>query len=108
MSTAEKQIYSEMESTYGTNFQTLSQVETWRQFDEEFTIKAHKHFACAAAYYNAGSCLSHIAGIKVPTLVIHSQDDPIVPVDCVPIDECLANPNIITALTLRGGHVCYF
>jgi predicted alpha/beta-fold hydrolase len=40
--------------------------------------------------------------------VLHSQDDPIVPVDCVPVDECVANPNIITALTRRGGHVCYF
>lgn len=44
----------------------------------------------------------------MPTLVLHSSDDPIVPVDCVPVDECLANPNIITALTKRGGHVCYF
>jgi abhydrolase domain-containing protein 1/3 len=31
-----------------------------------------------------------------------------VPIDCVPIDECEANQNIITALTRRGGHVCYF
>ena len=44
----------------------------------------------------------------MPTLVLHSKDDPIVSVDCVPIDECLANPNIIIALTRRGGHVCYF
>ena len=46
--------------------------------------------------------------VRVPTLVLHSADDPIVPVDCVPMDERLANPNIITAVTRRGSHVCYF
>ena len=83
-------------------------METWRDFDEEFTIKVHKKFKCAAAYYNAASCLDYVENITVPTLVMHSKDDPIVPVDCVPIDECLANPNMICALTRRGGHVCYF
>ena len=44
----------------------------------------------------------------MPTLVLHSADDPIVPIDCVPLDECQANENIVTAITRRGSHVCYF
>ena len=40
--------------------------------------------------------------------MLHSSDDPIIPFDCVPVDECEANPNVITAITKKGGHVCYF
>jgi abhydrolase domain-containing protein 1/3 len=40
--------------------------------------------------------------------VLHSRDDPIIPLDCVPIEECYANKNIITAITRRGAHVCFF
>lgn len=46
--------------------------------------------------------------MAIPTLVLHSEDDPIVPVDCVPLDECMHNDKIVTALTRRGSHVCYF
>ena len=59
-------------------------------------------------YYNAASSLDWIEHVRVPTLVIQSMDDPIVPVDCVPLDECQANPHFVTALTRRGSHVCFF
>ena len=59
-------------------------------------------------YYNACSCLDFVDKVQVPTLVLHSEDDPIIPLDCLPQDECLANPHIITAVTRRGSHVCYF
>jgi predicted alpha/beta-fold hydrolase len=61
-----------MNLTYGINFEKLNSVETWRDFDEEFTRLVHTHYSCAAAYYNAGSCLNHVTSIKVPTLVLHS------------------------------------
>ena len=86
----------------------IAKAETWREYDEQFTIKVHRHFKSAIQYYNACSCLDWVDDVRVPTLVLHSADDPIVPVDCVPMDECLANPNIITAVTRRGSHVCYF
>lgn len=40
--------------------------------------------------------------------MLHSKDDPVVSVKCVPKGKCYANPNIITAITERGAHVCYF
>lgn len=101
-------VYLEMIRKFNLDIEKLRKIETWRDFDEEFTIKTHPKFACAAQYYHEASCLSTVQNVNVPTLVLHSQDDPIVPVDCVPVDECLANPKIITALTKRGGHVCYF
>ena len=97
-----------MLKTHGLNYEKLRKIETWRDLDEEFTIKVHPQYKCATAYYNAASCLQHIDGVSVPTLVIHSEDDPIVPVDLVPIEECLDNKNIVCAITRRGSHVCYF
>ena len=103
----EKVVFQEMIKVFNLDMDKLQAAETWREFDEEWTIKVHP-FKCAAAYYNAGSCLEHVEGITVPTLVLHSKDDPVVPVDCVPIPECRANENVICALTRRGSHVCYF
>ena len=97
-----------MVSKFNLNLENIKKVKTWRDFDEEFTRKVHPRFPCTAEYYHQASCLTRVKDIKVPCLVLHSSDDPIVPVDCVPLDECQANPNIITALTKRGGHVCYF
>ena len=97
-----------MFETYKIDIEKVKEVENWRDFDEEFTIKVRPQFNCVAAYYNAASCLEWIDKVKIPTLVIHSQDDPVIPVDCVPIEECLANEQFIVALTRRGSHVCYF
>ena len=46
--------------------------------------------------------------VKKPTLVIHSKDDPIIPIDCLPLNECIANEKIIVGIVKKGGHVCYF
>ena len=108
MSDEEKKVFAEMVNMYGINLDKLKQAETWRAIDEEFTIKVHRRFKTAAAYYNEASCLMRVHDIKVPTLVLHSKDDPIIPIDCVPKQECYHNPNIITAITRRGAHVCFF
>ena len=97
-----------MVAHFNLDMESISRCQTWRDLDEAFTIKVHPQFKSVIGYYNASSCLDWVEHVTVPTLVLHSQDDPIVPVDCVPIDECLANPNIVTALTRRGSHVCYF
>lgn len=104
----EKGVYETMIKTFGLDMTRISKVETWRDFDEEFTRKVHPKWPSTAQYYYEASCLQKVKDIKVPTLVLHSKDDPIVPIDCLPIDECEANRNIITAVTDRGGHVCYF
>ena len=97
-----------MIKVYKLNIDKIRTVKTWRDWDEEYTIKVHPQFKCATAYYNAASCLEYVQDIRVPTLVLHSKDDPVIPVDCVPMEECLANEHIITAITRRGSHVCYF
>ena len=99
-----------MSSHFQLDFETLAKVQTWRDFDEHFTKKLflpHQH-TTIADYYQASSALNKIQNVKKPTLVIHSKDDPIVPIECLPVTECLANPKIIVRIVEKGGHVCYF
>ena len=98
ISDEEKQQIQKMIAHFNLNMDAISKAETWRELDEQFTIKIHPQFKSVINYYNAASCLDWVEHIAVPTLVLHSQDDPIVPVDCVPIDECIANEHIITNL----------
>lgn len=97
-----------MVKKYGINFEEIKHIETWKEFDDKFTLRVHPNFKTVAEYYYASSCLNKVKDIKVPTMVIHSKDDPIIPIDCLPIDECIANDKIIVGIVRKGGHVCYF
>lgn len=108
MSDNEKRVFSEMSTKFNIDFEALGKVETWREWDEIYTKKAFPEYKTTADYYYAASSLSQIKNVKKPTLVIHSKDDPIVPVDCLPVHECVANPKFIVGLVHKGGHVCYF
>ena len=43
--------------------------------------------------------------IRVPTLLLHSEDDPFVPASAFPHEAVAANPLVQAVLTRRGGHV---
>jgi len=47
-------------------------------FDDRFTAKAHG-FADADDYYYKASSIRVIDQIRIPTLIIHAQDDPFIP-----------------------------
>ena len=59
-------------------------------------------------YHLNTSCYKLTPNIRVPTLVIHARDDPIIHIDCMPLSAIVTNPNFIVAITDRGGHVQYF
>ena len=87
-----------MEKAYGFSFEDLHKVETWAEFDQKLTLKIHPEFKTVSDYYYASSCLTKVKNIAKPTLVIHSRDDPIVPIDCLPVNECMSNKNIILGI----------
>jgi predicted alpha/beta-fold hydrolase len=62
-------------------------------------------FASAADYYARCSAVGAIGGIRVPTLVIQSRDDPWVPVRSFDDRAWQGNPQLRLVLTARGGHV---
>jgi len=77
---------------------------TIRAFDDAATAPLHG-FRDAADYYAAASSTAFIAGVRVPTLVLHSLDDPFLDPGAVPRDALEANPAVLPVLLPRGGHV---
>ena len=104
----EKGVIDELLTKHRIDIEKIKLVNSWRDWDEHLTSKAFPGYKTVADYYLAASSLSKIKHIEVPTLVIHSKDDPIVPFECLPTSECLTNPKIIVATVEKGGHVCYF
>lgn len=84
----------------------LWRVRTVRQFDERFTAP-HGGYRDAADYYERASARSVISRIRVPTLVIHAEDDPIVPPDAFRDRAFTENPDVLLVLTPRGGHTAF-
>jgi predicted alpha/beta-fold hydrolase len=82
----------------------LWRVRTVRQFDERYTAPAGG-YSGAADYYQRTSSLPVIPSIRVPTLILHAEDDPIIPSDSFRAPEVAANPDVLLVLTSHGGHV---
>lgn len=81
-------------------------IRTIREFDERFTSVAHG-FANAADYYDKASALRVMDKIRVPTLIIHAQDDPFIPFAPLRDPSVGANPYILLLEPERGGHVAF-
>jgi hypothetical protein len=82
----------------------LALVRTLREFDERYTAP-HGGFRDANDYYARSSSLPLISRIRVPTLIIHAQDDPFIPYASLLHPSVAANPSIILLAPEHGGHV---
>ena len=80
---------------------------TLREFDDAATAKLHG-FADADDYYLKSSSNHFIQSIRVPTLLLHSRDDPFLPVAALPLSAISANRFLTLVLTDGGGHVGFF
>jgi len=83
------------------------EAKTMRAFDDTFTAPAHG-FSGAQDYYDRCSAARFVESVEVPTLLIQSIDDPLVPGDCLPLEAIGANPALELLRTHRGGHVGFF
>lgn len=75
-----------------------------REFDDAITAPVHG-FESAAAYYARSSSADFIEHIRTPTLILHSQDDPFLPSDRIPVTALESNPWVTGVVTEKGGHV---
>jgi predicted alpha/beta-fold hydrolase len=82
----------------------LRRVRTIREFDEHITAP-HGGFRDATEYYARTSSRPVIKDVRVPTLVIHAADDPLIPPEPFFDESIIANPDVLLVLTRRGGHV---
>ncbi len=79
------------------------QIHTMSQFDDAYTAPDGGYHDAADYYEQSGSrhVLKHI---RVPTLIITSQDDPFIPIDSFNISAIHSNPHIQLVTPDHGGH----
>jgi predicted alpha/beta-fold hydrolase len=77
---------------------------TFREFDDVATAPLHG-FADAAEYYRLSSSARYLERVRVPTLLLHAEDDPFLPPHALPRDAIARNPHLVPVITPRGGHV---
>ena len=95
------ELFPQLYSTRG-----LGRLRTVRDFDELYTAP-HGGFSGADDYYERASALGFLSRIRVPTLVIQAQNDPLVPFAPLRRAEASANPSVLTATPRSGGHVAF-
>jgi len=81
----------------------LTQIHTFRQWDDAITAPLHG-FLGVDDYYAKSSSRQYLAGIAVPTLLIHAKDDPFMTERVIPSQQELS-PTIAFELYDSGGHV---
>ncbi|MBI1320493.1 MAG: alpha/beta fold hydrolase [Candidatus Hydrogenedens sp.] len=73
-------------------------------YDTVVTAKLHG-FEDAVDYWHKVGCHQFLAGIRVPTMLLTSADDPFNPAITIPHEEADASPWLHPQWTEHGGHV---
>jgi hypothetical protein len=81
----------------------LGRIRTIRNFDDRYTAP-HFGFRDASDYYHRASALRVVDRIRVPTLIVSSEDDPFIPIAPLRDPAVTGNPNVTVVITRRGGH----
>ena len=82
----------------------LRTVKTIWQFDDRYTAPLFG-FGTAANYYATQSASSFLDAIRVPTLVITAEDDPLVPFEIFRHPAFQRNSSLRLVATKHGGHL---
>ena len=82
----------------------LSEVKRWRDFDEFFSAPVNG-YEDADDFYKKASAGNHVAGVKIPTLLINAKNDPFLTPSCSPFLIAENHPNFYLEVTKNGGHV---
>jgi hypothetical protein len=83
---------------------SIAKLRTILDFDNVVTAPQHG-WKDAAEYYAVNSSLAFLPQIALPTLVIHSIDDPMIPAEPYRALRWEALPSITRQITAHGGHV---
>lgn len=85
----------------------LKRIKTFRAFDGEIIAPMHG-FRDVDTYYEQVSSGPWLSKIEVPTLLVHSEDDPMVPKHTVLPWLGRASAAVEVATTPYGGHIGFF
>jgi uncharacterized protein len=84
----------------------LARVGSVREFDDAVTAP-YCDFRDADDYYAKSSSLSLLRAIRVPSLLLAAQDDPMVPFRSFETPGAVENPNLILEAPQHGGHCAF-
>ncbi|MCB1786630.1 MAG: hydrolase [Chromatiaceae bacterium] len=106
----QRHLVTSMQAAYRRKFSRMSspldvdvgRLTTFRLFDDQVTAALHG-FDGVDDYYSRCSSRPFIANIRVPTLILHAQDDPFMFPDTPPASDELPE-NVFLELTPHGGH----
>jgi hypothetical protein len=84
----------------------LLSIRSLRDFDDKITAR-YGGFAGAEDYYHRAAAARVVDRITVPTLIIHSVDDPFIRITPETRAKILANPHIRYIETEHGGHCAF-
>ncbi len=77
-----------------------------REFDNQVTAP-FSGFRDADDYYHRAAAANVVANIAVPTLIVHSADDPFIRIQPPTLDKINANAHIRYLETAHGGHCAF-
>jgi uncharacterized protein len=77
-----------------------------REFDHEITAR-YEGFAGADDYYHRAAAARVLEHIRVPTLVLHADDDPFIRIQTETRAKLIDNPAIHFIETPHGGHCAF-
>lgn len=99
----EKFDHHDYEKIIGLRREDVSVLKSFWEYDDLFTGPIHG-FQNAEDYYARSSAQSYLEKITKPTLIIHAEDDPFMPVSVLP-DPSILPKNILLEVSEHGGHV---
>jgi uncharacterized protein len=82
----------------------LSKIHTLIDFDNHITAPL-SGFKNAYHYYDECSTTKLISKIRVPSLIVNAENDPILDPAFFPIQECKESPWVHLEIPSKGGHV---
>jgi len=80
---------------------------TLYEFDDQVTAPIHG-FEGAEDYYEQCSARRFVENIKNDMLLVHSSEDPMCPVEAMPVAKVFSNPSTDYIITDEGGHVGFW
>lgn len=86
------------------DYRRIARANTFAVFDREATAKLNG-FQDEKDYWRRSSCLPYLKSVRVPTLLIHAEDDPFFPGRLIPRKEIDKIPCFHRIFPSSGGHV---
>lgn len=85
----------------------IDEISDFYNFDTRFSAPLYG-FKSVEEFYSYASAGNYIEGIKLPTLLINSLNDPLFPEDCYPYKEAENHDHFYLETPKRGGHMGFW